>query len=106
MYSKPLFHDKSDSIYHAKEENMAKYLGEDAVSQMAALGKYDNAEEKRRWACCAGVRRSSRRARCRGRRDGNGLFVATKRGAEQAAVVQDDVVEEGHHASLPRSECH
>ena len=47
MYSKPLFHDKSDSIYHAKEENMAKYLGEDAVSQMAALGKYDNAEEKR-----------------------------------------------------------
>ena len=26
---------------------MAKYLGEDAVSQMAALGKYDNAEEKR-----------------------------------------------------------
>ena len=26
---------------------MAKYLGEDAVSQMAALGKYDSAEEKR-----------------------------------------------------------
>ena len=41
MYSKPLFHDKSDSIYHAKEENMLKYVGDDAVSQ------YETEEEKK-----------------------------------------------------------
>ena len=48
MYSKPLFHDKSDSIYHAKEENMLKYVGDDAVSQMGSLNKYETEEEKKK----------------------------------------------------------
>ena len=47
MYSKPLFHDKSDSIYHAKEENMLKYVGDHAVTQMGSLNKYETEEEKK-----------------------------------------------------------
>ena len=46
MYSKPLFHDKSDSIYHAKEENMLKYVGDDAVTQMGSLNKYETDADK------------------------------------------------------------
>lgn len=42
-----MFHDKSDSIYHAKEENMLKYVGDDAVTQMGSLNKYETEEEKK-----------------------------------------------------------